>query len=77
MASPAMKVQRLETTPIYREASFNPKTVNEEERTIELVWTTGARVLRTPFWDEPYYEELAVDSGAIRLIVQRWRSLIR
>ncbi len=59
--------RRVESKPVYRAATFLPETVNNEERTIELVWSTGARVLRTPWWDDPYYEELAIDTKAIRL----------
>lgn len=42
-------------------------TFNEEDRTVEVCWTTGAKVKRYS-WDEGYYmEELAVDKKAIRL----------
>ncbi|SPL65356.1 prohead protease/major capsid protein fusion protein [Ochrobactrum soli] len=40
---------------------------NEEDRTVEVCWTTGAKVKRYS-WDEGYYmEELAVDKKAIRM----------
>jgi hypothetical protein len=43
------------------------ETFNEEDRTVEVCWTTGARVKRYS-WDEGYYmEELQVDKKAIRL----------
>jgi hypothetical protein len=48
-------------------AQFQPATVNKEARTAELVWSTGARVLRSSFWDGPYFEELSMDAGAIRM----------
>lgn len=42
-------------------------SVNEKDRTVDVCWTTGARVKRYS-WDEGYYmEELAVDKKAIRL----------
>ena len=42
-------------------------TFNEADRTVEVCWTTGARVKRYS-WDEGYYmEELQVDKKAIRL----------
>lgn len=50
---------------ITREAAFLPETINEEERTVELTWTTGARVLRG-FWDR-YWEELSLDPKHVRM----------
>lgn len=42
-------------------------TFNEEDRTVEVCWTTGASVKRYS-WDEGFYmEELAVDKKAIRM----------
>lgn len=52
-------------TLITREATFVPSTVNEQERTVELTWTTGARVLRG-FWDR-YWEELSLDPKHVRM----------
>lgn len=48
-------------------AQFSPGSVDKEKRTAELVWSTGARVLRSSFWDGPYFEELSMDAGAIRM----------
>lgn len=48
-------------------AAVQPKTYNEEARTVELVWTTGAQVRRFDWFDGPYLEELSVDASAIRL----------
>lgn len=48
-------------------AQFSPSTVDKEKRTAELVWSTGARVLRSSFWDGPYFEELSMEQGAIRM----------
>lgn len=48
-------------------AGFVPKSFNKEKRTVEVVWTTGAKVLRSPWWGEAYYEELQVDEKAVRL----------
>ena len=46
-------------------ASFSPDSVNEEARTVEVVWTKGARVLRGFF--ERYYEELSLDPKHVRM----------
>lgn len=51
-----------------RQAAFQPATLNESERTVELVWTTGASVRRIDFWTgRAYYEELSLDEGAVDL----------
>lgn len=34
---------------------------------MDVVWSTGAPVLRQPFFDDPYYEELSMDPASIRL----------
>lgn len=46
-------------------ASFEPSTVNIEKRTIELVWTTGAPVLRGYF--DQFWEELSLDPKHVRM----------
>ncbi|MGH8431734.1 MAG: prohead protease/major capsid protein fusion protein, partial [Solimonas sp.] len=50
-----------------RAASVAPSTFNKADRTVEVVWTTGARVRRRS-WDGSYDEELVVDASAIDLI---------
>lgn len=62
-----MESQTRELPPLSLRASFRPETVNEEKRTVELVWTTGARVKRGGFWTEPYWEELSLDAKHVRL----------
>jgi hypothetical protein len=37
----------------------------QEKRTVQVVWTTGARVKRGYF--EPYYEELSLDPKHVRM----------
>lgn len=50
-----------------RAAEVRAASVNGEERTVEIVWTTGAR-RRTWTWEDgPVDEELAVDASAVRL----------
>lgn len=46
-------------------AEIRPGSVNVEERTAELVFTTGARV-RRGFW-EPFDEELSLEAGHVRM----------
>lgn len=40
-----------------RLAALQPVTLDGEARTVELVWSTGARVRRFDFWNERYYDE--------------------
>lgn len=49
-------------------AAFAPSSVNAEARTVELTWTTGARVLRYDYeTGSRYWEQLRVDAGAVDL----------
>lgn len=51
-----------------RQAAFQPATMNEAERTVELVWTTGASVRRMDYWTgRAYYEELSLDPESVDL----------
>lgn len=46
-------------------ASFQPDTLDEEKRTVEVVWSTGAKVLRG-FYDR-FWEELSLDPKHVRM----------
>jgi len=48
-------------------ATFEPATLNVDKRTVDLVWTTGAAVLRGGLWSDPYYEELSLDPKHVRM----------
>jgi hypothetical protein len=48
-------------------AAFKPDSIDAEKRTVELVFSTGARVLRSSFWEGKYYEELSMEGGAVRM----------
>ncbi len=47
-------------------ATINPASINLEKRTVDVVWSTGARV-RRGFW-EPYEEELSMEPGHVRMV---------
>lgn len=47
-------------------ALFAPDTIDAEARTVEVVWTTGARVARYGV-EGPYMEELSMEKKAIRM----------
>lgn len=53
-------------TNLTTRAVFVPETVDNDERTIDVVWTTGARVARSGI-DGPYYEELSMKPADIRM----------
>jgi HK97 family phage prohead protease len=48
-----------------RAADVQPSTLDESARTVEVIWTTGARVMRGSF--DPYYEELSLDRKHVRM----------
>jgi hypothetical protein len=44
------------------------QSVDADKRTVSLVWTTGARVLRYDWWnDRQYWEELSLEADAVDL----------
>jgi hypothetical protein len=48
-------------------ASISQESFNENDRTVELVWSTGAQVRRFDWLDGPYIEELSMDPSHIRM----------
>jgi hypothetical protein len=51
-----------------RAAQIAPATANEEQRTIEVVWSTGAAVRRADWMTgKVYVEELSMEPGHVRL----------
>lgn len=50
-----------------RAAEVRAQSFDEAANTIEVVWTTGARVRRNSREDGPYYEALDVSESAVRL----------
>jgi hypothetical protein len=51
-----------------RSANFLPGTVNGEDRTVEMVWSTGATVRRRDWMTgDPYDEALSMDPGSVDL----------
>lgn len=42
-------------------------SVDTTRRTVDVVWTTGAKVLRSSWLDGPFYEELSLDPSAVRM----------
>lgn len=68
MAETAVAEREVRQERLYRDAMFAPETANLKERTIEVVWSTGARVLRRSWWEgTKWWEELSLAPGAVRL----------
>ncbi|MCC4254146.1 Mu-like prophage major head subunit gpT family protein [Sphingobium naphthae] len=53
---------------IMREATVQPATWNEADRSFEVIWTTGAAVVRFDWYDGDYYDEtLGTEPANVRL----------
>ena len=53
---------------IVRAVSSSPRTIDEEARSIEVTWSTGARVERRDFFTgEQFFEELDLSPRAVRM----------
>jgi hypothetical protein len=61
-----MAKKTLDLPPLEMRAAFKPSSINEEARTVELVWTTGEKVLRSD-WDGQFLEELSLDPAHVRM----------
>lgn len=64
---PKKQIQTRQVGPLTLRAAVEPETLDPEKRTVDLTWTTGARVLRQPFFGEAYYEELSLNPRHVRL----------
>lgn len=51
--------------PLTTRGTFEPSTLDRKNRTVEITWSTGARVLRG-WWDQ-FWEELSLDPAHVRL----------
>lgn len=61
-----LESDRMDQQLLQTRAVFAPETVNESDRSVEVVWTTGASVLRRGL-SGPYYEELDMSPSSIRM----------
>ncbi|WP_411037362.1 prohead protease/major capsid protein fusion protein [Shinella sp. BYT-45] len=57
----------IELPALRRSAELAPNTVDNDARTVEVIWSAGARVRRASFFGEPYDEELSLDPAHVRL----------
>ena len=61
------KTKTREIGPSSFRAAVVPGSFNEEKRTVDVVWSTGARVLREFFFSEPFFEELSMKPKHVRM----------
>lgn len=64
--TPKLGDQKRDGVTLSMRATLAPSTANAEKRTVEVVWTTGAKVLRNG-WDGSFYEELSLDPAHVRM----------
>lgn len=63
-----MPVQTRQIPKLHTRAAFVPSTLNEENRTVEVTWSTGMQVRRTDWWSEKQWiEELSMDPKHVNL----------
>lgn len=65
MAKQAHRSVTREMPALEMRAAFTPSTLDVDKRTVQLTWTTGARVKRGFF--DPYWEELSLDPKHVRM----------
>lgn len=52
---------------MHRAAELSPSSFSTEDRTVDVVWSTGAVVRRTPWFGDPYDEELSMDPTHVHM----------
>ncbi len=57
----------IELPAMRRMAELAPNSVDTDARTVEVIWSAGARVRRASFFGESYDEELSLDPAHVRL----------
>ena len=62
-----MKEQYIQAPALRRSAELAPNSADTDARTVEVIWSAGARVRRSTLFGEPYDEELSLDPTHVRL----------
>ena len=57
----------IEIPALRRMAELAPNSADTDARTVEVIWSAGARVRRSTLFGEPYDEELSLDPEHVRL----------
>jgi hypothetical protein len=61
------ELQKMDLPTQRRQAAIVPGSINEEARTVDVTWSTGAKVLRSTWWGDQYFESLSMDPAACRM----------
>jgi hypothetical protein len=61
------QTQTREVGPLSTRADIVPSSIDDKARTVDVVWTTGAPVLRHSWFDGSFYEELSLDPKHVRM----------
>ena len=61
-----MPANKQKMPTLHGTAKFKPETVDRENMTVEMVFTTGEAGIRQGWWSDPYEESLEVSESAIR-----------
>ena len=71
----------IELPAMRRSAELAPNTADADSRTVEVVWSAGARVRRATFFGEPYDEEIVMwwnfigrDHDEVARFRQEWQA---
>jgi len=59
--------QTIELPALRRAAELSPNTIDPETRSVEVIWSTGARVRRLSLFGDPHDEELSMAPDHVRL----------
>jgi len=59
--------QTIELPALRRAAELAPNTIDPETRSVEVIWSTGARVRRLSLFGDPHDEELSMAPDHVRL----------
>lgn len=62
----ASKLETRDVEPLTLRGAFQPSSIDDKARTVDVQWTTGQKVLRSG-WDGSYYEELSLDPKEVRM----------
>lgn len=62
-----MSIKKINIPKFQQRAEIRANSYDKEKRTVEVVFSTGARGLRGGFFSEPYYEELEISEKAMRM----------
>ena len=57
----------IELPAMRRSAELAPNSADTDARTVDVIWSAGARVRRSTLFGEPYDEELSLDPTHVRL----------